>query len=406
MATRRPGDRSALGPVLVVGGGVSGCAAAAALADAGLRVVLLTSALDTLGLPGYGPVLVASPAPAAPFASVGGVVGALQCLPAWYRPVWLDGLRCVEGRPDLALIDRRLVALHTKWMLENHPLVNVRQGLVVAVRCREAGEGGGAAGRGAGGGESAWAESPGVEVESVFGEVFAGSACVLAVGLALGGRVRMGEQEAPGGRLGEVAADALRDDLAAQGVSLEPAEVSVGARLRWPGPAADLAAALGGDPRDLVTCSDATLDSPLVALRPDGLPPLPEVGRDAPGCVLFGAGAGEGGLEGEPPPGIWPDGAATGEWYASVSLPSGASRGRGEAAGGASAPGPTVVRPAHLVRGSVLPCVGGFGAVPVLPGGYITGQAAGARGYLGSLEAGIRVAEDVVEALTGGAAAQ
>ncbi len=207
--------------------------------------------------------------------------------------------------------------------------------------------------------------------------------------------------------MGEVAADALRDDVVGRGVRLVPREVSVGARISWTGGAADLAEAFGGEVRRLVPCSDVIPDSSLVALRPDGLPPLPEAGRAPTGCVLLGgedaAGGEGGGVVGRPPAGVWPDGAATGEWYVSVDLPGaiGGDGDRGLDREAASLPGLAVVRPAHVVRGEVLPSVAGFAPLPEVPGCFVAGQAAGARGYLGSLLAGVGVARLVVQAVGG-----
>jgi len=47
--------------VIVVGAGVSGCACAAVLAEAGAQVLVVSSSLDVVGLPGYGPEVAAPP---------------------------------------------------------------------------------------------------------------------------------------------------------------------------------------------------------------------------------------------------------------------------------------------------------------------------------------------------------
>jgi hypothetical protein len=70
----------------------------------------------------------------------------------------------------------------------------------------------------------------GVEVESAFGEVFAGDAVVLAPGLALGGEVTVGEDRLPGGRYGEVPANELYSALQALGLEFEDKVVRVAPR--------------------------------------------------------------------------------------------------------------------------------------------------------------------------------
>ena len=109
------------------------------------------------------------------------------------------------------VIDRRAVSLGTKWRVENEELIELRQGLAVSIEERE---------------------GDGVIVRTVFGEEFPGRVALVAVGLALGGRICVAEQETPGGRYGEVAADALLDQLRSQGARFETVEIPVGARLR------------------------------------------------------------------------------------------------------------------------------------------------------------------------------
>ena len=163
--------------VVVVGAGVSGCACAVALADLGVAVTLVSSALDIVGLPGYGPdVWIADQ-------------DSWALVPLRLRDVWERGAYAPDDDTPLIVIDRRAVSLETKRLLEGLALVDLRQGLVVDVR--------------------PVSDGAGIEVLTAFGDVVDGAACVLAVGLGLRGRVTEGERQLAGARYGEVAAEAL-----------------------------------------------------------------------------------------------------------------------------------------------------------------------------------------------------
>ncbi len=232
------------GRVVVVGAGVSGCSAALGLASQGIPVLLLNSGLDSVGLPGYGPELTGNggvpggaPTPP-PQDDAEHVLKALgEAAPA-LRDVWLEHAwtwkAAVGDAPSTpagsgVVIDRRAVSLGTKWRIENEELIELRQGLAVSIEARE---------------------GTGVVVRSVFGEEFPGRVALVAVGLALGGRICVAEQETPGGRYGEVAADALLDQLRSRGARFKTVEIPVGARLRSAGSALrmvrDLADRVGG----------------------------------------------------------------------------------------------------------------------------------------------------------------
>ena len=249
--------------VIVVGAGVSGCACAASLAASGAQVVLVNSALDILGLPGYGPALIPAQGGWAELASV------MSGLPAPLRWAWLGSASVLKDGSPLLLVDRRAVSLETKRALESMTGIAFRQGLVVDVR--PAAEGKAVVGpegdsptklmvSGARSGlteleaapdesmatplDTAATVAPGgargepsrcvapiagrVEVETAFGEVFSADAVVLAVGLGLGGRIAVGSDAMAGGRYGEVAADALRHSLEGQGVRFRRVHMQVG----------------------------------------------------------------------------------------------------------------------------------------------------------------------------------
>ncbi|MHB1344213.1 MAG: FAD-dependent oxidoreductase, partial [Thermoleophilia bacterium] len=212
--------------VAVVGAGVSGCAAALALARAGVQVVLLNSALDSLGLPGYGPVVDYSwfvgPEGAEGCSHAGGgFAPLLRTVAPGLAGAWLAHAWDCEGGATLALVDRRAVSLAVKWKIENEPLIDIRQGIVTGIEEPDAGA---SRGRGAGA----------VELTTAFGEQVVADAVVVAVGLALGGRVRVGAQVSTGGRLGETGSEELLECLRRRSVSFDQVGVSVGASFSMP----------------------------------------------------------------------------------------------------------------------------------------------------------------------------
>ena len=206
-------EAGALGPetvdVIVVGAGVSGCACASALAVGGARVMVVSSALDVVGLPGHGPAV----APAS--GQWREIVQVLSSLPEALCSAWLNAASILEDGIPLLIVDRRAVSIETKRALELIPGLQFRQGLVTDVRVIDS------PGRGG---------PVGVEIETVFGEILAAPLVVLATGLAMGGVMRIGEQEMAGGQYGEVPATALEAALREAGVSFRETEVSVGAR--------------------------------------------------------------------------------------------------------------------------------------------------------------------------------
>ena len=196
--------------VIVVGAGVSGCACAATLAEAGARVMVVSSALDVVGLPGYGPAVAPTSGRWAEMEEV------FTSLASPLNLAWLDSASVPEDGTPLFVIDRRVVSIETKRALERIPGLQFRQGLVASIRPSRPAD--------------ALPRGERVEVETVFGETLGARVVVLAVGMALGGVIRIGDQEMAGGRYGEVPADGLLSDLEAAGVSLEVREVRVGSR--------------------------------------------------------------------------------------------------------------------------------------------------------------------------------
>jgi Glucose inhibited division protein A len=397
---------------------VSGTACAAALAAAGARVVLVNSSLDVVGLPGYGPAVrlldgCGQPSGAGSWEDL---AAAFARLPREVAAAWLADARVPLDDTAMVVVDRRRVSLRVKWALENLSGVELRQGLVVAVDASVAVDAPGpvslAKGR--------------IRVTTAFGEEFWAVACVLAPGMSLGGRVLMGEQSLPGGRYGEVPADALAECLQRAGVALAPAAVAVGAHVRPPrDEQADGSPALShlGVPLvSLERSSVAALFSGLLspASEPglvaghheEGIAAMREWERRLPGPAE--GRVGERAVRERTllddrraaPPEVLPEGIATGEWYAAP----------GAAIAALLEAGWTLTRPPHQVEAQILataaPAVGfdptrlppprpwaAEGAVAKLPRVWVCGQAAGARGYVQSFVGGVVAAQSVMAEL-------
>jgi len=439
--------------VLVIGGGVSGCACAAVLASKGIEVTVVNGALDGIGHPAYGPVV---------RAGNGGwqrIVEILQKLPPILRNVWIDAATVPEtaaasiagigfehglvpGEEAFLVVDRRFVSVEAKRNLETMPGLRFRQGLAEAVTVvRDAGAG----------------NRSRVAVETAFGEVFEGDAIVVAVGLALGGRVHVGRDVLPGGRYGETPADGLKVSLEELGAEFVESRVDVGPRFCgtrvWRG---GDSAYSGGD-QAAVDLGEGIRRAGTVGLRavldweavrvgsdrresghgegPDGdVCGDPVVGFDTrriPGNawsddfpespysiedlrmreVVLGRG-----VEDEGEPLLTPDGVATGEVHARcgavnvVAALKGDGRGGRDRGGsaGAGTVGPVASRLEHHVVGLKVTNIGKDGRLQA-PGGaggliWVAGRAGGARDYLASLASGVTVADGVAGWLTTGSA--
>ncbi|MFH0917421.1 MAG: FAD-dependent oxidoreductase [bacterium] len=419
----RPTGREPLG-VVVVGAGVSGCACAAALASKGARVTALNSALDAVGLPGYGPDL---PAGAGGWAEIGETMASL---PVALRGAWLNAASVPENGAPLLIVDRRAVSIETKRALERIPGLQFRQGLVTDIRVVPA--------------ESQLSRDPArgrLEVETVFGEVIEADAVVVAVGLGLGGHVTVGADVLPGGRYGEIPADGLRKALGAMGVTFREVTMEVGAR--FSSHSCALPEALAGSRSGHV--ARATVPVRGILEESGGKWPVgrrSELERvrqvlwrdhdsdDIDGSADVETDPGNPWPEGYPPAAHWteglridevvldervhgatvpllsPDGVATAELHLS---PEGAhiTGLQIEGPGGSSVDGRIPAsRRGYTVHALVVTGLDPGGRLAVdshtRPRIWVTGRAAGADGYLESLRSGARVAEEVARELAEG----
>ncbi len=414
--------------VLVVGGGVSGCACAATLASHGVSVLVLSGALDSVGQPSLGPDVLA------PTEGWGRIHEVLEALPGPLRDAWLAAATASEeGWPCFA-VDRRMLSVETKRALERMEGLRFRQGLVLDLRLRPLPEGHGDA--------AATAEAGGrsrgqLAVETAFGEVVEADVVVLSVGLGLGGLVRVGDDVLPGGRYGETPAPGLRSALERFGVGWKEARGEVGPRYGGGGRAGlrvadensargmtdEVASCCGVNAGSLRMVRGRALAEVLLqsvrgssaaggfnagapASWPADYPAAPhweealrsrQFGwREVEECVEE-KGVVKSDEDGARPlPCLLPDGAATGEVYlrpgaaGTEELPEGriASRlGQEISALAVDGLGP---------RGR-LDC-DRFAGLAI----WVVGRASGARDYLESLASGVRAAEEILECVRGG----
>jgi tRNA U34 5-carboxymethylaminomethyl modifying enzyme MnmG/GidA len=207
--------------VVVIGAGVSGCACAATLASAGVRVTVVNNALDSVGQPGYGPVVTA-----------GGwerVAEVMDAMPTTLRDAWLDASVASDTEAPFFCVDRRRLSIETKRALEAIPGLEFRQGYVISLRTEREGEYESGAFVGCSS-EGEVTRPARVVVGTAFGEEIGADAVVVAVGLSLGGRIDIGDGVLAGMRCGETSADGLRVSLEGMGVMFREVTVEVGQR--------------------------------------------------------------------------------------------------------------------------------------------------------------------------------
>lgn len=370
--------------VLVVGAGVSGCACAATLATAGFHVTLVNSAMDRVGLPAYGPDLVATEGASSRLEET------MAMLPDPLAAVWLgSGMRPAGGDPTgpeaIMNIDRRRVSIETKRLLEHVPGVQFRQGFVVDLRM--------------GANEGASAR---VEAETIFGELFEADVAVVAVGLSLSARTSVGGDVVEGGRYGEPASDGLFEALVALGARFREVFLEVGTRVSARD-FDDLRETIGPMPtleRRLVGAIDVGNGRDW----PDGYPPAPhlDAGLRLTRMLVAPRRGSEEGLGSD----IWrpvvsPDGAATAEIYLAPGDTPAARAGAGED----GSPAVVVTRVPVTVSARVVTNVGENGRLSPIddsPPVWVVGRSAGAVDYLESLASGVRGALEIAAVYGGG----
>lgn len=360
-----------------------------------MKVTVLTDALDSAGLPAYGPDVTVGKDRAAVRDALGGI-------PSPLRDVWLCASVTTASEAGFFTVDRRMVSVETKRALEGVPSLEFRQGLVTDLRVM--------------GGDLPVPDHGGkpfsVAVETAFGEVVAADAVVLAVGLGIGGRVRVGADVLRGERYrGTTPGDGLGAALERLGARFEEIALEVGPRVGvrgvgdlngWVGDCCGFAASatvVGAVPLGRV------LEGVHSAGRASGIewpaeyPRAPHwsEGLRAKSMAVVGC------EDGEWAPWLSPDGAATGEFHvcpAGPGRPGAPEKRRGEY----GVVGAEVIasRLPETVTGLRIVSVSGSGRLESAEGAalpmWAAGRAGGARSYLESLESGVRVAHAVVAA--------
>ena len=390
--------------VVVVGGGVSGCACAARLAAGGVQVTVVSSALDVVGLPGYDSEVWAGPG------GLTEITDTLDLLPDGLRWAWLNAASFPESGEPVLLVDRRAVSIESKRALEAIPGLGFRQGLVTDVRVRNRAREAGApdpvtdAVAAARAGSGVQTET-GVEVETAFGEVFRADAVVLAPGLALRGRIEVGDEILPGGRYGEVPADQLHSALEALGITFEEATVDVAPRYSGGAPLVEAAfesSHIGGENASTLVTRRLLPARALVPgpssedhVWPEGFPPAPHRTESLrPQDAVLSTSS-------EHAVVVTPDGSATAEYYVQLrnaTLKPGktgpdALLGALDWSGG-------ITRLGHRVHALVAVGIDPTGRVPEgMEQIRIVGRSAGAESYLGSLRSGVRAADSLLRSL-------
>ena len=195
-------DVEATFDVIVVGAGHAGTEAAVAAARSGVRVAIVTSALETIGQMSCNPAIggVAKGTVVREVDALGGIMGRATDLAALqFRmlnrskgpAVWSPRAQC----------DRGLYRRAVRSLLDDHQTLYTVQGTVARLLIREDGVAG---------------------VETLEGRRFGAHAVVITTGTFLRGRIHIGtETRISGGRAGESAATHLAEQLEDAGLSVE-----------------------------------------------------------------------------------------------------------------------------------------------------------------------------------------
>ncbi len=197
--------------VLVVGAGHAGLEAAFAAARVGVRVVVVTGRVDTIGQTPCNPSVggVAKGHLVAEIHALGGFMGRAADAVAIHGRV-LNRSKGPAVRATRLQVDKRRYGEEARAALLGHPGIEVIEGLVHALRLVDG-------------------RACGVRLHD--GVELAADAVVVTTGTFLGGVLHTGSTMTPGGRVGEAPATGLSQQLAALGFGLRRLKTGTPPRL-------------------------------------------------------------------------------------------------------------------------------------------------------------------------------
>jgi tRNA uridine 5-carboxymethylaminomethyl modification enzyme len=199
--------------VVVIGGGHAGLEAAFAAARVGVRVIVVTGTVDTVGQTPCNPSVggVAKGHLVAEIHALGGFMGRAADACAIHGRV-LNRSKGPAVRATRVQVDKRRYGEHARAVLLGHPVIEVVESLVESVLISADGT-----------------RARGVRLRG--GAEVEGDAVVVTTGTFLGGVLHTGASKTPGGRVGEAPAAGLSQQLAALGFALRRLKTGTPPRL-------------------------------------------------------------------------------------------------------------------------------------------------------------------------------
>jgi len=170
--------------VIVIGAGHAGCEAALSCASMGLKTLVLTMNLDTIGLMSCNPAIggIAKGHLVKEIDALGGEMAKnIDATGIQFRT--LNSSKGPAVRATRAQADRQLYRLRMKSVLESQENLHIRQALVERILVRD--------GKVAG-------------IETNIGEIFESRAVIITTGTFLRGLIHIGLNNFPGGRAGDM----------------------------------------------------------------------------------------------------------------------------------------------------------------------------------------------------------